>query len=228
MVFMTGRPAAPRAWFWGDFEMWFWNVILKCDSGVILHQRWWVFVLKMMNLVLMLCFKWWILYCRCTEIELLVKQSDIPEVPLYCSAELHIEAAARVQVRQKWFLCYKWWILHWKGWNLYLKWWILQAGLDSVAQYCELQYKCQGFVESSIENAEIMENCPWEMMILYWKMADSFAIRGTCRRRMSTLAVRRGCGGRMVKLGWAPACTVGRKQLDCRSICVRTSASLGI
>lgn len=33
----------------------------------------------------------------CTEIELLVKQSDVPEVPLYCSAELHIEAAARVQ-----------------------------------------------------------------------------------------------------------------------------------
>ncbi len=42
----------------------------------------------------------------CTEIELLVKQSDVPEVPLYCSAELHIEAAARVQ-----------------------------AGIDTVAQY---------------------------------------------------------------------------------------------
>ena len=33
----------------------------------------------------------------CTEIELLVKQSDVPEIPLYCSAELHIEAVARVQ-----------------------------------------------------------------------------------------------------------------------------------
>ena len=33
----------------------------------------------------------------CTEIELLVKQTDIPEIPLFCSAELHIEAAARVQ-----------------------------------------------------------------------------------------------------------------------------------
>lgn len=33
----------------------------------------------------------------CTEIELLVKQSDVPEVKLYCSAELHVEAAARVQ-----------------------------------------------------------------------------------------------------------------------------------
>jgi len=26
-----------------------------------------------------------------------VRQEDIPEVPLYCSAEIHIEAAARVQ-----------------------------------------------------------------------------------------------------------------------------------
>lgn len=33
----------------------------------------------------------------CTEIELLVRQTDVPEVPLYCSAELHIEAVARVQ-----------------------------------------------------------------------------------------------------------------------------------
>ena len=32
----------------------------------------------------------------CTEIELLVKQEDIPEIPLFCSAELHIEAAARM------------------------------------------------------------------------------------------------------------------------------------
>lgn len=33
----------------------------------------------------------------CTEIELLVRQSDVPDVPLYRSAELHIEAAAQVQ-----------------------------------------------------------------------------------------------------------------------------------
>jgi len=32
----------------------------------------------------------------CTEIELLVKQDDVPEVPLYRSAELHIDAAAQV------------------------------------------------------------------------------------------------------------------------------------
>ena len=32
----------------------------------------------------------------CTEIELLVKQPHIPEVPLFPSAELHIEAIARV------------------------------------------------------------------------------------------------------------------------------------
>ena len=35
----------------------------------------------------------------CTEIELLVKQTDIPEIPLFCSAELHIEATVRVQAR---------------------------------------------------------------------------------------------------------------------------------
>eukprot|EP00928_Gymnodinium_smaydae_P063408 TRINITY_DN46987_c0_g1_i2.p1 TRINITY_DN46987_c0_g1~~TRINITY_DN46987_c0_g1_i2.p1 ORF type:complete len:297 (+),score=69.49 TRINITY_DN46987_c0_g1_i2:68-892(+) len=33
----------------------------------------------------------------CTEIELLVRQEDVPDVPLYRSAELHIQAAARVQ-----------------------------------------------------------------------------------------------------------------------------------
>eukprot|EP00440_Ansanella_granifera_P045770 gb/GFBE01049581.1/.p1 GENE.gb/GFBE01049581.1/~~gb/GFBE01049581.1/.p1 ORF type:complete len:252 (+),score=53.26 gb/GFBE01049581.1/:1-756(+) len=33
----------------------------------------------------------------CTEIELLVRQADVPDVPLYRSAELHIDAAARVQ-----------------------------------------------------------------------------------------------------------------------------------
>lgn len=32
----------------------------------------------------------------CTEIELLLRQSDVPEVPLFPSAELHIAAAARV------------------------------------------------------------------------------------------------------------------------------------
>eukprot|EP00747_Dinoflagellata_sp_TGD_P082389 gnl/TRDRNA2_/TRDRNA2_161670_c0_seq3.p1 gnl/TRDRNA2_/TRDRNA2_161670_c0~~gnl/TRDRNA2_/TRDRNA2_161670_c0_seq3.p1 ORF type:complete len:120 (-),score=30.70 gnl/TRDRNA2_/TRDRNA2_161670_c0_seq3:80-439(-) len=33
----------------------------------------------------------------CTEIELLVQQSDVADVPLYRSADLHIDAAARVQ-----------------------------------------------------------------------------------------------------------------------------------
>ncbi|KAK3268574.1 hypothetical protein CYMTET_22931 [Cymbomonas tetramitiformis] len=33
----------------------------------------------------------------CTEIELLVKQEDVPEVPLFNSAELHIAATAKVQ-----------------------------------------------------------------------------------------------------------------------------------
>eukprot|EP00441_Pelagodinium_beii_P014333 CAMPEP_0197654188 /NCGR_PEP_ID=MMETSP1338-20131121/38705_1 /TAXON_ID=43686 ORGANISM="Pelagodinium beii, Strain RCC1491" /NCGR_SAMPLE_ID=MMETSP1338 /ASSEMBLY_ACC=CAM_ASM_000754 /LENGTH=239 /DNA_ID=CAMNT_0043229587 /DNA_START=105 /DNA_END=821 /DNA_ORIENTATION=- len=33
----------------------------------------------------------------CTEIELLLRQSDVPDVPLFRSAELHIEAAAKVQ-----------------------------------------------------------------------------------------------------------------------------------
>ena len=33
----------------------------------------------------------------CTEIELLVQQEHVPEVPLYRSAQLHIEAAARIQ-----------------------------------------------------------------------------------------------------------------------------------
>mmetsp|Transcript_136823 Transcript_136823/g.381405 ORF Transcript_136823/g.381405 Transcript_136823/m.381405 type:complete len:250 (+) Transcript_136823:61-810(+) len=32
----------------------------------------------------------------CTEIELLLKAADVPEVPLFCSAELHISAAAQV------------------------------------------------------------------------------------------------------------------------------------
>ena len=33
----------------------------------------------------------------CTEIELLIQQEHVPEVPLFCSANLHIEAAARIQ-----------------------------------------------------------------------------------------------------------------------------------
>ena len=37
----------------------------------------------------------------CTEIELLVKQHHIPEVPLFNSAELHIEAAVEVQLCRK-------------------------------------------------------------------------------------------------------------------------------
>jgi len=36
----------------------------------------------------------------CTEIELLVSQADVPEVPLFCSAELHVAAAARVATCQ--------------------------------------------------------------------------------------------------------------------------------
>ena len=32
----------------------------------------------------------------CTEIELLVAQADVPEVPLFCSAQLHIEAATQI------------------------------------------------------------------------------------------------------------------------------------
>mmetsp|Transcript_105724 Transcript_105724/g.329525 ORF Transcript_105724/g.329525 Transcript_105724/m.329525 type:complete len:263 (-) Transcript_105724:165-953(-) len=36
----------------------------------------------------------------CTEIELLVTARDVPDVPLFCSAELHIAAAARVAVGQ--------------------------------------------------------------------------------------------------------------------------------
>ena len=34
----------------------------------------------------------------CTEIELLVKQADAPDVTLFASAALHMEAAAKVQV----------------------------------------------------------------------------------------------------------------------------------
>lgn len=37
----------------------------------------------------------------CTEIELLVKQADVPEVPLLLSAALHIDAAARVQAGER-------------------------------------------------------------------------------------------------------------------------------
>lgn len=36
----------------------------------------------------------------CTEIELLVKAKDVPDVPLFCSAELHIRAAAQVAAGQ--------------------------------------------------------------------------------------------------------------------------------
>ena len=36
----------------------------------------------------------------CTEIELLVKPEDAPDVLLFCSAALHMEAAAKVQVGQ--------------------------------------------------------------------------------------------------------------------------------
>eukprot|EP01084_Bolivina_argentea_P246575 412636_1 len=37
----------------------------------------------------------------CTEIELLVKQKDIPNVPLFNSAQLHIDAAVQVQLCKK-------------------------------------------------------------------------------------------------------------------------------
>merc|ERR1712218_379077 len=37
----------------------------------------------------------------CTEIELLVKQKDIPNVPLFNSAQLHIDAAVEVQLCRK-------------------------------------------------------------------------------------------------------------------------------
>mmetsp|Transcript_3890 Transcript_3890/g.3369 ORF Transcript_3890/g.3369 Transcript_3890/m.3369 type:complete len:142 (-) Transcript_3890:28-453(-) len=37
----------------------------------------------------------------CTEIELLVKQKDIPSVPLFNSAQIHIDAAVEVQLCQK-------------------------------------------------------------------------------------------------------------------------------
>ncbi|CAE7192275.1 ygeA [Symbiodinium necroappetens] len=36
----------------------------------------------------------------CTEIELLLRPGDVPEVPLFRSAELHMDAAARVQAGQ--------------------------------------------------------------------------------------------------------------------------------
>ena len=36
----------------------------------------------------------------------------------------------------------------------------------------KLQYQCQLFSKLSIEHAEIMKNCPWKMMILYWKTAE--------------------------------------------------------
>eukprot|EP00408_Alexandrium_pacificum_P001880 CAMPEP_0171228100 /NCGR_PEP_ID=MMETSP0790-20130122/38188_1 /TAXON_ID=2925 /ORGANISM="Alexandrium catenella, Strain OF101" /LENGTH=142 /DNA_ID=CAMNT_0011694233 /DNA_START=162 /DNA_END=588 /DNA_ORIENTATION=+ len=36
----------------------------------------------------------------CTEIELLLKPEDLPDVPLFCSAELHIKAAARIAAGQ--------------------------------------------------------------------------------------------------------------------------------
>ena len=59
---------------------------------------------------------------------------------------------------------------------------------DYGKEYCELQYKCHPLSNISIENAERMENCPWKTMILYWKVAIYFAIRGTGRhsqRRMN-------------------------------------------
>ena len=38
--------------------------------------------------------------------------------------------------------------------------------LRQAEQYCELQYKCRILFQFSIENAEIMWNFPWKMMIL--------------------------------------------------------------
>ena len=45
----------------------------------------------------------------------------------------------------------------------------------------------------SAENAERMENRPWEVMILYWKLADHFAIRGT-EGLLAALSARDGAG----------------------------------
>ena len=35
-----------------------------------------------------------------------------------------------------------------------------RGGHPDRSKYCDLQYKCQLFLEFSIENAEMMENCP--------------------------------------------------------------------
>ena len=48
------------------------------------------------------------------------------------------------------------------------------ATVGFASQCCELQHKCQLCFECPIRNAEIMENCPWKMMILHWNMADLF------------------------------------------------------
>ena len=42
--------------------------------------------------------------------------------------------------------------------------------LERLRDECELQYKCQQISEFFFENAERVENCPWKMMIFYWKL----------------------------------------------------------
>ena len=64
---------------------------------------------------------------------------------------------------------------------------------STMASSSELQYQCRFRFEFSIGNAEKMENCPWKMMIFYWKMADSYEIQGkhTKQTRTSGTFLRR-------------------------------------
>ena len=56
---------------------------------------------------------------------------------------------------------------------------LLSKHANVTAKRSDLQYKCRFVSEFSIENAEIMENCPRKTMILGLKMATYFAIRGS-------------------------------------------------
>ena len=65
-----------------------------------------------------------------------------------------------------------WWTSCWKWWIFHLNWCIFAEHALNVALVLKIAMKMSFLFHVSIENAEMMENCPWKTMILHWNVAD--------------------------------------------------------
>ena len=109
--------------------------------------------------------------------------------------------------------------------NCVWKWWTSQIAVTApdptatsaanFTKYCniKLQYKCRILPIFLLTNAERMENFPWKMMILYWKMAGYFAIRRYCQSVNASVAD--GCGGNVALSMWVKAMNFVSKARNC-------------